>query len=38
MRYLIPRRMVQGGVLLLFFGSIHWGWKLAGAPLLRGIR
>ncbi len=35
-RFLIARRLVQGGVLLLFFGTAAWGWKLAGAPLLAG--
>ncbi len=35
-RFLIARRVVQLGVLLLFFGTAAWGWKLAGAPLLAG--
>ncbi len=35
-RYLISRRAIQAAVILLFFGSAHWGWNLAGAPLLRG--
>lgn len=35
-RYLILRRMSQVGVLLLFFGTLHWGWTLAGEPVLRG--
>lgn len=35
-RYLILRRVSQIGILLLFFGTLHWGWKLAGAPVLRG--
>jgi ferredoxin-type protein NapH len=35
-RYLILRRSTQFGVLLLFFGSAHWGWSLAGRPLLSG--
>lgn len=35
-RYLILRRTVQVGVMLLFFGTLHWGWQAAGAPLLRG--
>lgn len=35
-RYLILRRIVQATVLLLFIGTVHWGWTLAGAPLLRG--
>lgn len=35
-RYLILRRIVQIGVLLLFFGTAHWAWTLAGEPLLAG--
>jgi len=35
-RYLILRRTVQIGVLLMFFGTLHWGWQIAGTPLLRG--
>jgi ferredoxin-type protein NapH len=35
-RYLILRRVVQLGVLLLFFGTLHWGWALFGQPLLAG--
>jgi ferredoxin-type protein NapH len=35
-RYLILRRIVQIGVLLLFFGTLHWGWSLFGLPLLSG--
>lgn len=35
-RFLILRRGVQVGVMLLFFGTLHWGWQLAGAPVLRG--
>jgi ferredoxin-type protein NapH len=35
-RYLIMRRMVQLGTMLMFFGTLHWGWQIAGAPLLRG--
>lgn len=35
-RFQIARRVVQAGVLLLFFGTVAWGWKLAGAPLLSG--
>ncbi len=35
-RYLILRRVVQLGVLLLFFGTLHWGWTLFGEPLLSG--
>ena len=36
LRFQIARRVVQAGVLLLFFGTAAWGWKLAGAPLLTG--
>jgi len=35
-RYIILRRVVQVGVLLLFMGTAHWGWTLAGQPLLVG--
>ncbi len=35
-RYLLLRRLSQTTILLLFFGTVHWGWTLAGAPLLTG--
>lgn len=35
-RYLILRRVTQVGVLLLFFGTLHWGWMVMGQPVLRG--
>jgi ferredoxin-type protein NapH len=35
-RYIILRRLVQIGTLVLFIGTVHRGWKVAGAPLLRG--
>ena len=35
-RYLVARRAVQIGVLLAFFGTVHWGWRLFGKPLLTG--
>jgi ferredoxin-type protein NapH len=35
-RFLLARRAVQVTVLLLFFGTAHWGWKLLGQPLLAG--
>ena len=35
-RYLILRRVTQIGVLLLFFGTLHWGWRVMGQPVLRG--
>jgi ferredoxin-type protein NapH len=35
-RYLIVRRLVQVGVLLLFLGTYHWGWRLFDQPLLAG--
>jgi ferredoxin-type protein NapH len=35
-RYIILRRIVQIGTLLLFFGTMHWAWAIAGRPLLRG--
>jgi ferredoxin-type protein NapH len=33
---LILRRVVQIGVLLMFFGTLHWGWSFFGFPLLSG--
>jgi ferredoxin-type protein NapH len=36
-RYLILRRMVQLGILLLFFGTAHWAWEYPEkVPLLAG--
>lgn len=35
-RFLLARRASQAGVLLLFFGSLHWGWTVLGAPVLVG--
>ena len=35
-RYLLLRRVVQIGVLLLFLGTVRWGWEVAGKPLLSG--
>ncbi len=35
-RFIIYRRLVQLSTLLLFFGSAHWGWTIAGEPLLMG--
>lgn len=35
-RYLVLRRVCQIGVLLLFYGTAHWGWSLWGEPLLTG--
>ncbi len=35
-RYAIARRSVQVGTLLAFYGTLHWGWQLAGRPLLAG--
>jgi ferredoxin-type protein NapH len=35
-RLLLLRRAVQLGVLLLFFGTVHWGWGAVGQPLLSG--
>ena len=35
-RYIILRRITQIGVLLLFFATAHWGWSLAGRPILVG--
>jgi ferredoxin-type protein NapH len=36
LRYSIARRVLQFGVLLAFYGTLHWGWKALGAPLLAG--
>lgn len=36
LRYELARRTVQFAVLLMFYGTLHWGWKVAGAPLLTG--
>lgn len=35
-RYILYRRFVQIGTLILFFGSAHWGWSLFDKPILRG--
>ena len=35
-RYIILRRIVQAGVLLLLFGSLHREWQLFGSPIIRG--
>lgn len=36
-RYILLRRVSQFGILLLFFGSAHWGWHVAkDTPLLAG--
>ncbi len=35
-RFGLARRLVQGGVLLLFYGTLHTGWTLLGQPLLAG--
>lgn len=35
-RYLIARRLLQLGLLLTFYGTAHWGWKVFGNPLLAG--
>jgi ferredoxin-type protein NapH len=36
LRFAIARRVAQFGTLLLFFGTAHWGWTIAGRPLLQG--
>jgi ferredoxin-type protein NapH len=36
LRFTIARRAVQFGVLLAFFGTLHWGWSVFGRPLLAG--
>ena len=35
-RYLLLRRVVQLGLLLLFFGTVNWNWKIAEQPVLTG--
>jgi ferredoxin-type protein NapH len=35
-RFILYRRFIQLGTLLLFFGSAHWGWSLFDKPILRG--
>jgi ferredoxin-type protein NapH len=35
-RLLLLRRGMQLGILLLFLGSVRWGWEIAGKPLLNG--
>ena len=36
MRYTIARRFTQFAILVAFFGTAHWGWSVAGRPLLAG--
>ncbi len=35
-RFVVLRRLSQIGILLLFYGTAHWGWSLFGQPLLSG--
>ena len=35
-RFIIYRRIVQFSTLLLFFGTAHWSWSIAGEPVLMG--
>jgi len=35
-RYLLMRRSVQLGILLLFLGTVRAGWEVAGRPVLSG--
>lgn len=35
-RFIIFRRIVQLATLLLFLGTFHWGWSIAGEALLVG--
>lgn len=36
-RYIVLRRISQFGILLLFFGTVHWAWQYpAKTPLLAG--
>ncbi|MBL8327138.1 MAG: quinol dehydrogenase ferredoxin subunit NapH [Rubrivivax sp.] len=36
LRYTLARRAVQLAILVLFYGTLHGGWSLLGAPLLAG--
>lgn len=36
MRFTLARRVVQVAVLALFIGTLHFGWRLVGQPLLVG--
>lgn len=36
LRFTLARRAAQLAVLLLFFGTLHYGWRLFGQPLLSG--
>ena len=36
LRYTIVRRFTQFAILVAFFGTAHWGWSVAGQPLLAG--
>jgi ferredoxin-type protein NapH len=35
-RYLLMRRSLQLGILLLFLGTVRGGWEIAGRPVLTG--
>ncbi|MCU7958430.1 MAG: quinol dehydrogenase ferredoxin subunit NapH [gamma proteobacterium symbiont of Bathyaustriella thionipta] len=35
-RYLIYRRTLQITILLLFYGTAHWGWNIAETPIIVG--
>ena len=35
-RYLLLRRALQLGILLLFFGTVNWNWQIAERPVLSG--
>lgn len=35
-RFLIARRVLQVAVILAFFGTAHWGWRVLGQPMLAG--
>lgn len=36
LRYTLGRRATQLSILIAFFGTAHWGWTVAGEPLLAG--
>ena len=36
MRFTVARRFIQLSILILFFGTLHFGWSFLGRPLLEG--
>jgi ferredoxin-type protein NapH len=35
-RYVVLRRISQVSILVMFFGTVHWGWQVASRPFLTG--